>query len=150
MSSEHGWNDPPVFSFSSLQSGANRKTQMNKRVNHLTSQPLNHSTSSAGTPQKRDTSATPPTETFGPSSGGPPPVGPPLISSLVKEEGRHANGQEVNEAQSDCRRGNGDDSVNRTFDQVLTSLMELTERLCETMQVITNGPKFKFNINSAD
>ncbi len=37
---EHGWNDPPVFTYSSLQTGAAKKTQLTKRVKHdLTTHP---------------------------------------------------------------------------------------------------------------
>ena len=136
---ERGWNDPPMFSFSSLQSGSGRKTQMNKRVNHVISNP-NQSLNLAT--QKRDTSPLPPP---GIPNPGPSHPGVPPTTFNIKEETKPpitSTGTRENDINNTCVEhcenegmGTSEESEGRTFDQVLTSLTELTEKHCETMQV---------------
>ena len=110
-----------MFSFSSLQSASGRKSQITKRVNHISNQP-----SSNNSPQKSDTSTQPPPVAeglpHGTCLGAPPKTSFKVKTTLDKSE-------------EELVEGGGEEEKEKTFDQVLTSLTKLTEEHCETLQV---------------
>ena len=135
---EHGWNDPPLFSFSSLQSGSNKKSQMTKRVNHVVSvSSPDSSTSSALDPHKKNNTSTPPLLNSGLSPSGPPP---PPTAFHTEEDITNTNVKDdMVENPGESEEMLTKEPENRTFDQVLTSLAELTDKHCETVQVTGNA-----------
>ena len=109
---------------------------MNKRVNHLSST-INDNSSSTESKRKGDSTSTSPTvATLNsvPSSSTLPPPPPPSSSFGVKDKTIQSD---INDGK--CAETKGMDASkaqeSRTFDQILTSLTELTERHCETVQV---------------
>ena len=130
---EHGWNDPPTFSFSSLQSGSSKKPQMTKRVNHVTSSP-DQSSSTVAT-QKKDTSIPPPLNTTAP---------PPMVFNVKEDAKTKTQDNENPERTRELTTGNDEESESRTFDQVLATLTELTEKHCETAQVVVSTVHCKY------
>ena len=141
---EHGWNDPPLFSFSSLQSGSNKKSQMTKRVNHVVSvSSPDSSTSSALDPHKKNNTSIPPLLNSGLSPSGPPPP-PPTAFHTEKDITNTINVKDdmvenPGESEGVLTRGSNEEPENRIFDQVLASLAELTDKHCETVQVTRNA-----------
>ena len=108
---------------------------MTKRLNHTLTSTPNH-TSSPETTQKRDASAPPKPDPSipGPSSNAPPPPRPSQTSCVKKETKLNTQNQDkpfeskITEA--------SEESESKTFDQVLNSLTELTDKHCKSMQVI--------------
>lgn len=99
---------------------------MTKRVNHVISSP-NQSSTAVGA-QKKDESI-PPLLNSGLNPSVPPPL-PPIVA-YTKED-------TMTKTQDDMTKNpeNGvEEPESRTFDQVLASLTELTEKHCETVQV---------------
>lgn len=108
---------------------------MTKRVNHVVLSP--DQSSSALDAHKKDSSI-PPLLNSGLSPGAPPPPPPTVIHT---KEDMNTNMQddvvENPEGGGVLTRGSNEEPQNRTFDQVLASLAELTEKHCETVQVNT-------------
>ncbi len=75
---EHGWNDPPVFTYSGLQAKpeGGKRTQLNKRVSHNLYTPSSSSTQSTPKPSNSHTDC---------------PPGPPINTKLY-EESKQAQG----------------------------------------------------------
>ena len=133
-----------MFSFSNLQSGSNKKSQMTKRVNHVISSPNQSSTA-----LEKDTSIPPPINS-GPNPSAPPP--PPSTVIHTKEATNTKTQDNVTEnPESDGVLTSGrkkEEPESRTFDQVLASLTELTEKYCKTVQVkLCIQMEYSFNQN---
>lgn len=104
---------------------------MTKRVNHAIVS--DHSLSAVQTAQKKDTSIPPTPLLFNSevNSSAPPPPS-------VKEDTRTTTEEHVGESRvsKDSELTNeGELGESRTFDQVLAVLTELTEKLCDSLQV---------------
>ena len=108
---------------------------MTKRINHVVSSPDRSSLA-----LKKDTSI-PPLPNSGPSPPSAPPPPPPTAVHTKEDTCTNTNMQddavENPEGEGVLTRGSNEEPENRTFDQVLASLAELTEKHCETVQVNT-------------
>ena len=119
---------------------------MTKRVNHVVSvSSPDSSTSSALDPHKKKNISIPPLLNSGLSPSGPPPQAPPP-TAICTEEDKDTNVQDdvvenPGESEGVLTRESNEESENRTFDQVLASLAELTDKHCETVQVNTRNAK---------
>ena len=128
LSVEYGWNDPPSFSYNSLQTGATKRTQLTKRVNHEISTPsqtLSKPLSTVATTCVSHTIPGPPTE----AKSNPHP--PPLQSET-------ANPPESIINQSELRTESSTDSV-QCFDTVIENLGNVVKKHSESMQVACIG-----------
>lgn len=111
---------------------------MTKRVNHVVASSPDRSTSSAS---KKDTSIPPLVNSGpGPSSGALPP--PPTVIHTKEDTTTNTQDDAVQDSPKESEgviltRGSIEETENRTFDQVLDSLNELTDKHCETVQVNT-------------
>lgn len=107
---EHGWNDPPVFTYSSLQTGATKKTQLTKRVKHnLSTHP---------TPQ--DTHKHPEAITDLPS-------GPPIKSVPIEDPKQTQDNSKLITETDTTLKTQEDTSVDEVF--TLESVQQCLERI---------------------
>ncbi len=117
---------------------------MTKRVNHVVS--ASSPDRSALDPHKKDTSI-PPLLNSGLSPSGPPPLPPPTAVHPEEEDtNTKFNVQDdvvenpgAGESEGVLTRDSNEEPENRTFDQVLASLAELTDKHHETVQVNTRN-----------
>ena len=116
---------------------------MTKRVNHVVSvSSPDSSTSSALDPHKKKNTSIPPLLNSGLSPSGPPP--PPTAFHTEEDIITNTNVKDdvvenPGESEGVLTRGSNEEPENRTFDQVLASLAELTDKHCETVQVTRNA-----------
>jgi hypothetical protein len=118
---------------------------MTKRVNHVVS--VSSPDRSVLDPHKKDTSI-PPLLNSGLSPSGPPPLPPPTAIHTEEDTNTKFNVQDdvvenpgAGESEGVLTRDSNEEPENRTFDQVLVSLAELTDKHRETVQVNTRNTK---------